>query len=257
MSKIVQNDRKITENLMNLSVKDASSLLAVSEKTIYRWIQQGSIPVYKVHGSYRFNRAELIEWATSRRLGVSADAYTEPEQDAQPLPVLSEAMEAGGIFYRLDGRDRNEVLRSLVDHLRLPEEVDRGYLQEVLIAREELASTAFGGGVALPHPRNPGLLNLSQTTLTLAFLEHPVDFDAIDGQPVQVLFVPLAPTLRGHLHLLRQVAFALHDAEVRAVLQRQGSREEIFRVFGKISEALEKNGYGTASESATDQGGKA
>ncbi|RMF46618.1 MAG: helix-turn-helix domain-containing protein [Deltaproteobacteria bacterium] len=241
---------------MNLSVKDASSLLAVSEKTIYRWIQQGSIPVYKVHGSYRFNRAELIEWATSRRLGVSADAYTEPVQDAQPLPGLSEAMEAGGIIYRLDGRDRDEVLRSLVDHLRLPEEVDRGYLQEVLIAREELASTAFGG-VALPHPRNPGLLNLSQMTLTLAFLEHPVDFDAIDGQPVQVLFVPLAPTLRGHLHLLRQVAFALHDAEVRAVLQQQGSREEIFRVFEKISEALGKNGYGTGADSATDQGGKA
>jgi len=257
MSKIVQTNRQIADILMNLSVKDASSLLTVSEKTIYRWIQQGSIPVYKVHGSYRFNRAELIEWATSRRLGVSADAHAEPEQDAQPLPLLSEALEAGGIIYRLDGRSRDAVLRALVDHLRLPEEVDRSYLQEVLIAREELASTAVGGGVALPHPRSPGLLNLSQPTLTLAFLEHPVDFGALDGLPVQVLFVPLAPTLRGHLHLLRQVAFALHNAEVRRVLRQQGSREEIFRALGQVNETLAQTGYGTGPDSATDQGGKA
>ncbi|TYP00109.1 phosphotransferase IIA-like nitrogen-regulatory protein PtsN [Geothermobacter ehrlichii] len=216
---------------MNLSVKDASALLTVSEKTIYRWIQQGAIPVYKVRGSYRFNRAELIEWATSRRIGISADAHAEPEEDARPLPQLRDALEAGGIIYRLEGRNRDEVLRSLVRDLRLPEEVDRHYLQQVLIARENLASTACGDGVALPHPRSPGLLNLNRPTLTLAFLEHPVDFGALDGLPVRVLFVPLAPTLRAHLHLLRQVAHVLHDPQVREVLGRQGSREEIFAVL--------------------------
>lgn len=241
---------------MNLSVRETSTLLKVSEKTIYRWIQQGSIPVYKVHGSYRFNRAELIEWATSRRVGVSADAHAEPEGDVQPLPLLSEALEAGGIIYRLDGRGRDEVLRSLVDHLRLPEEVDRGYLQEVLIAREDLASTAFGGGVALPHPRSPGLLNLSHPTLTLAFLEHPVDFGALDGLPVQVLFVPLAPTLRGHLHLLRQVAFALHNGEIREALRQQGSRKEIFRALMQVNETFIRTGYGAQPNSATEQGGQ-
>ncbi len=219
---------------MNLSVKDASALLTVSEKTIYRWIQQGAIPVYRVRGSYRFNRAELIEWATSRRIGISADAHAEPEDNARPLPQLRDALEAGGIIYRLEGRSRDEVLCSLVRDLRLPDEVDRRYLQQVLIARENLASTAYGNGVALPHPRSPGLLNLSRPTLTLAFLEHPVDFGALDGKPVGVLFIPLAPTLRGHLHLLRQVAYVLHDGAVRDVLRRQGSRDEIFRVLDQV-----------------------
>lgn len=234
---------------MNLSVKAASALLTVSEKTIYRWIQQGSMPVYKVHGSYRFNRAELIDWATSRRLGVSADAHAEPEQDGQPLPLLSEALEGGGIIYRLDGRCRDAVLRALVEHMRLPEEVDRAYLQQVLIAREELASTAFGAGVALPHPRSPGLLKLNQATLTLAFLEHPVDFGALDNQPVRVLFAPLAPTLRGHLHLLRQVAYILHNPQVRTVLRQQGSRQEVFEALAPLAQFLLQSGYGAASES--------
>lgn len=216
---------------MNLSVKDAARLLSVSEKTVYRWIKQSIVPVYKIHESYRFNRAELLEWATSRRLGVPPEAFAEPETESQPLPQLRNALEAGGIVYRLEGRTRNEVLRALVDHPRLPEEIDRNYLSQVLIAREELASTAIGGGIALPHPRNPGLLNLSQATLTLAFLEHPVDFGALDGQPTGVLFTPLAPTLRAHLHLLRQVAHVLHNPQVRDALCRQESRETIFQVI--------------------------
>jgi len=216
---------------MNLSVKDAALLLSVSEKTVYRWIKQSILPAYKIHESYRFNRAELLEWATSRRLGVAPEAYAEPETDALPLPQLRTALEAGGIIYRLEGRTRNEVLHALVDHLRLPEEIDRNYLGQVLIAREELASTAVGYGVALPHPRSPGLLNLSQATLTLAFLEHPVDFGALDGRPTEILFTPLAPTLRAHLHLLRQVAHVLHNRQVRDALQRQESRESIFKIL--------------------------
>ena len=51
---------------MTLTVKDIARLLSVSEKTVYRWISQGQLPAYQVHEQYRFNRAEILEWATSR-----------------------------------------------------------------------------------------------------------------------------------------------------------------------------------------------
>ena len=57
---------------MQLTVRDVARLLNVSEKTIYRWIKEASIPAYRVNEQYRFNRAELLEWATleeDRRLG--------------------------------------------------------------------------------------------------------------------------------------------------------------------------------------------
>ncbi len=225
---------------MNLSVKDAARLLSVSEKTIYRWIKQEIVPAYKVHESYRFNRSELLEWATSRRMGISAELLSEPESDALPLPSLISSIETGGVFYRMEGRTRDEVLADVVMHLRLPDEVDRDYLRQVLIAREKLASTGIGAGIALPHPRNPVLLHVTRPTVTLCFLEQPVDFHALDGIPVQVLFTLISPTLRSHLHLLSRLGFVLQDRKFRKTLDEQGSREEIFAALRRAEELLIK-----------------
>ena len=126
---------------MNLGVRDAAKLLQVSEKTIYRWIKQEIIPAYRFQGQHRFNRAELLEWATSRRMGIEPEAFCEPEAQALPLPTLTEAFESGGIIYRLEGSTRDDVLANLVNEMRLPEDIDREYLLKVLIAREELTST--------------------------------------------------------------------------------------------------------------------
>ncbi len=213
---------------MNLSVKDAARLLSVTEKTIYRWLKQGVLPTLKIQGSYRFNRAELLEWATSRRLGVAADAFTEPESVAETLSSLAEALEAGGIFYRIEGQTRDEVLADTVNHLRLPEEINRQYLRQVLLAREQLASTAIGDGIAIPHPRNPGLLNIVRPTVTLCFLEQAIDYHALDGIPVRTLLIIMAPSLRIHLHLLSRLGFVLHNPALRKVLTAQDSRERIF-----------------------------
>ena len=72
---------------MNLSVRDAATLLNVSEKTIYRWIKQQTIPAYRVQDQYRFNRAEILEWATSRRMNVSSEIFLEPEAEGLAYPV--------------------------------------------------------------------------------------------------------------------------------------------------------------------------
>jgi len=237
----VQTKINLTEReIMNLSVKEAAKLLTVSEKTIYRWIKQEIVPAYKVHESYRFNRAELLEWATSRRMGVSPEAFSEPEADALPLPDLASTLEAGGVFYRIEGRTRDEVLGEVVDHLRLPDEVDRDYLRKVLIAREKLASTAVGDGIAVPHPRNPVLLHVTKPTVTLCFLENPVDFRSLDGRPVQVLFTLISPTLRFHLHLLSRLGFVLKDPEFRQALEQQQSRDGLFSALRGAEERLQR-----------------
>ncbi|MEZ4601390.1 MAG: PTS sugar transporter subunit IIA [Syntrophotaleaceae bacterium] len=223
---------------MNLSVKDAARILSVSEKTIYRWIKQEIIPAYKVHETYRFTRAELLEWATSRRMGISPEALADPEGDSTPLPTLTEAMEAGGVFYRIEGQTREDVLTDVVAHLRLPEEVDREYLRRVLIAREKLASTGIGEGIAIPHPRNPVLLHVTRPTVTLCFLERPVDFRSLDGRPVQTLFTLISPTVRSHLHMLSRLGYLLKDQSFRQALDTQESRETLFSSLRKAEERL-------------------
>jgi PTS system nitrogen regulatory IIA component len=212
---------------MKLLVRDAARLLDVSEKTIYRWIKQGSIPAYRLNEQYRFNRAELLEWATSRRIALSPEIFREEESEAASLPRFTEALQTGGIHYRIGGEDKASVLHHVVETMRLPAEVDRAFLFEVLLAREALGSTAIGDGIAIPHVRNPVILHLERPLITLCFLERPVDFGALDGQPVEALFTLISPTVRAHLHLLSRLAFALRDAAFKAAVRRQAAREEL------------------------------
>jgi PTS system nitrogen regulatory IIA component len=225
---------------MQLVVRDVAQLFNVSEKTIYRWVTQGVLPAYRVNDQYRFNRAELLEWATSRRMNVSPDIFAEPESQATPPPSLVEALQAGGIFYRIGGKDKESVLRAVVETLRLPEEVDREFLLRVLLAREALESTGIGDGIAIPHVRNPVVLHVVRPLITLCFLEHAVDFGALDGKPVGIVFSLISPTVRAHLRLLSRLSFALQDPGCKAVLQHQGARDEIFAEAHRIEAGLKR-----------------
>ncbi|MDR5859626.1 PTS fructose transporter subunit IIA [Halomonas eurihalina] len=95
-----------------------------------------------------------------------------------------------------------------------------------LIGRERLGSTGIGHGVAIPHSRNPhckapiaGFLKLSE----------PIDFDAIDGDPVDLVFVLLVPEQAddAHLALLGQVAAVMNDADTRNALRRADSQQAL------------------------------
>jgi PTS system nitrogen regulatory IIA component len=223
---------------MQLTVQDVAGLLKVSEKTVYRWINDKSLPGYRVSGQYRFNRAELLEWATSRKIQVSPEIFQEPESSSTPLPGLVDALQAGGIFYRLAGTDKESVLRSVAEHMRLPEEVDREFLLRVLLAREALASTGIGDGIAIPHVRNPIVLHVSKPMISLCFLEKPVEFGALDGKPVHALFSLISPTVRAHLHLLSRLAFGMRDNSFREAVGRQASRDEILNEARRMETGL-------------------
>jgi PTS system nitrogen regulatory IIA component len=223
---------------VNLTLRDVAKMLNVSERTIYRWLELENIPAYRVHDQYRFNRAELLAWATARRIKVSDQLFQEPETSGISPPRFSDTLAAGGIFYRVDGRDRAAALRAAVELVKLPDDVDRDWVFKMLLARESLGSTGVGEGIAIPHVRYPIALHTPRPLLTLCFLENPVDFGALDGQPVRILFVLLSPTIRGHLSLLSKVGFALRDLGFRGAVLREGSREEILREAKRVEAAL-------------------
>lgn len=222
---------------MELSVRDSARLLHVSEKTIYRWIKQGTLPAYRVNEQYRFNRAELLEWATARRINVSAEIFAEPQAGGEPIG-LADAIRAGGIHYRVEGHDKAGALRAAVELMPLPREVDREFVFEVFLARESLGSTAVGGGIALPHVRNPVVMHVPRPMVTLCFLERPVDFEALDGQPVHTLFTMLSPTVRAHLQTLGRLSYGLRQPEFAEVISRQGSREEVLKACEAVDGSI-------------------
>jgi PTS system nitrogen regulatory IIA component len=233
---------------MNLSVRDTARLLKVSEKTIYRWIKQQTIPAYRVQDQYRFNRAEILEWATSRRLNVATEILFEPEAAGQPVPSLLAAIAAGGVFYRVSGSNKAQALREVVELLRLPTEVDREFLLRVLLAREAIMSTAIGDGIAMstaigdgiaiPHVRNPVVLHIDRPLLALCFLENGIEYGALDGKPVNTLFTIISPTTRAHLHLMAKLSFVLREKRVMRAVRTQQPRPAILLEIKRAEQQL-------------------
>jgi len=100
---------------------------------------------------------------------------------------------------------------------------------DALVAREKLGSTGIGNGIAIPHCRLQGC---ESPVSALLHLEAPIDFDAIDGAPVDLLFVLLVPKAAtdAHLELLRQIASMLDRKEVRDKLRSANSNEALYQV---------------------------
>ncbi len=223
---------------MQLTVRDVSKFLNVSESTVTRWIKQRGLPSQHVAGQHRFNRVDLLEWATANHVKVSVEVFDHLESEDEPGPSLVEALEVGGIFYGLQDTSKENALRALVQVLPVPEGVDRELLLRLFLAREASATTAIGDGIALPHVRNPIVLHVARPMVTLGFLEKPVEFGALDGKPVQVLFTLICPTVRSHLQTLSRLSFALHDENFKAVLTRRGPCQEIMQEARRIEAAI-------------------
>jgi len=101
---------------------------------------------------------------------------------------------------------------------------------EILMQREKLGSTGVGNGVAIPHGK---LAKLNNVFGLFARLERPVDFEALDGQPVDLIFLLLAPEGAGadHLKALARVARLLRDSEVARRLRESRDAEALYAVL--------------------------
>src|SRR5579864_6370600 len=101
---------------------------------------------------------------------------------------------------------------------------------EILLQREKLGSTGVGNGVAIPHGK---LAKLASVFGLFARLERPVDFEALDGQPVDLIFLLLAPEGAGadHLKALARVARLLRDQDVAKKLRASREAQAIYSVL--------------------------
>ncbi len=228
---------------MLLTVRDAAKLLGTPEKQIYRWIDDGEIPFHKVSEQLRFHRAELLEWATARRLPISVEMFHDEDTNGKALLDFAQALETGGVYYSVEGTDRHAVLHAVVERMPVPKDVDREFLLEVLLAREAMGSTGVGDGIAIPHVRNPVVLNGALPSITLCFLGKPVEFNAIDGRPVHTIFSLVSPTIKGHLQLLAKLSWALHDSSFRSAIMRRAQPDEILREARRVEAAFPHAGH--------------
>lgn len=147
---------------------------------------------------------------------------------------LENILTPGRSLVNVPGGSKKRVLEQIAKVIGqdLPE-LDTQSIFESFVAREKLGSTGFGNGIAIPHCRMAGC----ETPLSAILrLEAPVDFDAIDGAPVDLLFVLLVPEAATdeHLELLRQIASMLDQEEVRDRLRKVTTDQELYQAVVDI-----------------------
>jgi PTS system nitrogen regulatory IIA component len=208
---------------VRLSLTDAIGYLGVSERTARRWIRDRGLPVHRADERLFLNPVELWEWAVEHNVPVSPKLLDEARRMPDAVAPISSLLEAGGIHHQVPGSTPGEVLRAVVDRLPLPGSVDRDFLTAALAAREAMGSTGIGHGIAVPHVRNPIVLQVNEPLVSLCLLAHPVDFGAIDGQPVHALFTLISPTVPMHLRMLAALSYLLQDSEMRRLVQERAA----------------------------------
>lgn len=233
---------------MKIGVQEAARLLSVSEKTVYRWLRAGSLPAYRVNDQYRFNRSELLAWAISRRINVPEEVFHDSLKVVGPVPTLAEALQRGGIHYRVQAATKEEALKATVEYADTGSLVGSGNLFSSVLAREALAPTAVGQGIALPQLLYPNALELEHPMITLVFLENPIDYDSFDGLPVKVLLGLFCASLRAYHILLNRIYYSLRDQRFLKALQIEDGRTQLMSHLRRIESTLRQSGISRGPE---------
>jgi PTS system nitrogen regulatory IIA component len=143
---------------------------------------------------------------------------------------LTDLVAPNAIVPALRANNKKQVLQELAAKAaELTGQNERAIL-EILLQRERLGSTGVGNGVAIPHGKLP---NLSRLFGLFARLERPIDYEALDGRAVDLVFLLLAPEDAGadHLKALARVARLLRDQDIARKLRESRDDGALYAVL--------------------------
>jgi PTS system nitrogen regulatory IIA component len=145
---------------------------------------------------------------------------------------IDDLLDRRAITPKLQAHTKQQALSLLAETAARVFALDAGAVLEALLAREQAGSTGVGEGVAVPHARVAGLDRMRGLFLRL---ESPVDFDAIDGAPVDLIFALFAPPDAGseHLRSLARVARMLRQKELRQQLRQARTPDAIHALLAQ------------------------
>lgn len=214
-----------------VSVAGAAHMLRVSEETIDRWLRQGVIPTTEPWALRPFNAHDLLAWARHNRIGGYTSLASEQSRALDERSVLAQAVQRGKVYHELEGTNLHMLIGSLCERLQQNQSPAADHMRESLVegicAREAMSTTAIGGGVALPHPRNPQHWGVGEPLAAVCFPQTPIDWAALDGRPVFVFFLVICATVRGHMAMLSQVSRFVLPQETRAFLEQRPQSAQI------------------------------
>ena len=193
-----------------LTLREVAELLQVNERTALRLAHAGDLPAARVGGQWRVHPVELERWFLDSKAA----------ENGTPAADVSDLFSCGNVLLDSGCSTVDDVLGAIAEHLaKSGQLIYPTIYQGALKEREQMLSTGVGKGVAIPHARH-SINGLFRSPLCVFMrLGEPIDFGAVDGHPVDLVFAVAAPNNETHLESLARIMHFARDESVRQALR--------------------------------------
>ncbi|ADD69117.1 putative PTS IIA-like nitrogen-regulatory protein PtsN [Denitrovibrio acetiphilus DSM 12809] len=213
-----------------LTVKDMSVKLGVSEKTVYRMINDNKIPYgIKIGGQWRFNREKIEKWVSGQS--------TEDNTPADSSITVSEIICDSTIMYRLCGANRDEILNQILTILGRFTTEEKINIKKNLLFKESIISSSLSG-VAVMVADYDQQVNHSKTVFAVAYLDTPLDFKAIDGKKTDIAILIIPANKTEQLILTTRLNGLLNSDEFVKTLRSAPTRSTLIQRIREFENKL-------------------
>lgn len=230
-----------------LTLEQLTARLGRDAREVEKLVQRGRIPGHRVEGEWRFHPAEIQHWLEQEMRGYTSEELAVVEASHRPAEI-DETTPIAGLLHRetvqvpLEARTKRSVLESLVEVAGRTWQVwEPATLLQAIQEREDVLSTGFENGVAIPHPRNPMPQALGESLIAYGRTLSGIPFGAPKRALTDVFFLVLCRDSRTHLTVLARLGRLLQSPgfveNLRAAADSAASYEVICDADRKISGA--------------------
>jgi len=212
-----------------LTLKQAASFLKVTDSVIKEMIKSKIFKTVKKGNSYKVDKNEIEEWLANLS-----------ESEVENLALKRSVCRFSDYFkpkYTIIDFQADNKYEAIAEMSKKAKELkivkDHRWLYQVVVAREELVSTAIGKGVALLHPRHFHPNKVKKPTILFGRSKKEIEFDAIDNKPVRLYFLLLLHDDMQHLFSISYISKLLFNEKVIESLLKAKTGEEISETLTK------------------------
>ncbi len=146
---------------------------------------------------------------------------------------ISDILDESLIITQLAGNSKNDIINSLIDAISSsPKVLDKEKVKEAIFEREKIMSTGVGNGFAIPHGKTDAV---SDIVAAFAVTEEPIDYEALDEQPVRLVFLLVGKDsmVGPHIKLLSRISRLMNKEDFRTQLLSAATPKDVLAIFKK------------------------
>lgn len=232
----------------SFNLDELAQHLGRDRRELEKLVQRGRMPGRKVGDEWTFSQAEITHWLEKEMREFTGEELADLEAKQQSIELdserpVSEVLTLETMAVPLQGRTKRSILEELVEVAGRTWQIwEPATVLKAVQEREEVMSTAFESGVAIPHPRNPLPDAIGQPLIAYGRTFNPIPFGGFKGGMTDIFFLVLSRDARTHLHLLARLGQMIRFPEFVSQLRDADDPQQALAVIRAADEEISQRG---------------